>query len=211
MSGFEFHLRCRACGLTSGTYPDRYDVSPDPQHLILPAVDRAAGRFDRARIAISGEPLDEDQIRSLAAGHSTADVTVCVRAALEGPSALAPHVTCPRCRQDAVETILGSAPRPRYIAVSIDQVVTESRAAGAGSTAAWHLEDRGVEIRVSHRASDDSTLCWWTVQRSYGVAPDRADLDGVAAELIAALTAAGGVCGEPTRLRAFTRFSERRP
>ena len=98
MSGFEFHLVCSDCGLTSPTYPWRYDRVVEPESLELPAADRLRQAFEQVSIAIEHK-LDTAEVEELAAAHSSADVMVYVPhfGEKEGVS-LKPAPVCPRCR-----------------------------------------------------------------------------------------------------------------
>jgi hypothetical protein len=209
MSGFDFHLRCRACGLASdSSYPDRYSTTFKPDSLDLPAVNRATGTFEHAIILITVQRMSHEEMIALAAKHSTPDVTVCVKVRRRGV-VLEPPVGCPRCGQDTIEAPFGSPPRQDPIAAGVAPIIAESRELADDTGATWRLDDRGVFVRTSRHPDEHSVIYSWGVHRRDGVAPECAEIAQVVAELIAALTARGSTCTEPTEVGAFTHFEER--
>lgn len=212
MSGFEFHLRCDACELTSPTYPFRFDRVVRPDRAILPVVDRADKRFDTARIEVPGI-LETPELTELAAAFSSADRTICVPHMHAEAPRIEPHVTCPRCGADAVRAMHGHPPRIPPVVEAIEPIVRESRELVPGTAREWMLGSRArIYARRSGGSGDahDATTYDWKVTRPDGVAAAESGVASVVAALTAALEQCGSTVEPPRVRRAFTDLVEHR-
>jgi hypothetical protein len=204
MSGFEFHIMCRACGLTSSTYPFRYDSIVGTTALELPAVSRKHASFGRISIPIASS-LEEASIQRLAAENSSDDVTVLIPYFGSGAAdlELRPAVECPRCRQPALEPRFGNAPEFTRPVQTVEQLIDESRRLPADVTASFRLNDAAV-VRCTRRIEAGESFFDWHVARV-----DAADITNLVNEIIESLSRRGSTCTAPRWMRAFARFEER--
>jgi hypothetical protein len=212
MSGFEFHLRCRVCGLVSPLYPFRFDRDVRPAEVMLPAADRSTQRFELARFPSTVVRPDVD-LAAVAAANSSATRALAVpHLGPDGPY-LEPAVACPRCGADAVDAAFGAGPHDVPVAASVAAVIADSHQVEPGETGRWRLAARAaIEARRygGPDDDDDASLYSWRVSRLDDSDAARADLDAVVDELFEALERQGGVVAPPRRRKAFAEVRERR-
>jgi hypothetical protein len=201
MSGFEFHITCTNCQLTSATYPFRYDSTVAPSYLELPSLDRARHTFDRVSIPIERQ-LDVEELLEIAAAHSTPDVAVCIPIFGSDSVELRPPAPCPRCGALALKCPFGSAPAPVGSASAVTDLIQLTRGLAIGETGRWELATPHAAVLCTR--DDDGSTYRWHISRAGGAD----EVDAAVREVLALLIAGGSTCSEPTRMRAFARFDE---
>ena len=150
MSGFEYHLVCRACGLTSATYPWLHDSVVAPTVMVLPTADRAARAFGVIEIPVRWrltEPVE------LAAALSTDERTV-LPPRMGGTAIATP---CPRCGEAAVEHAFGGPPRVHVAVDGLDALIAATRAIEPGAGAWYRVEPGGARV---HCVRDPDRYEW---------------------------------------------------
>lgn len=212
MSGFEFHLRCRACGLMSPLYPFRFDREVRPEAVVLPAADHVAQRFELVRFPLTVAQSEVD-LPALAAANASASRALGVpHLGSDGPY-LEPAMACPRCGAHAVDPAFGGGAQPIPVAPSVAAMVEDSRQVEPGDTGRWTL-GAGASIEARRYGGpdddDDASVYGWRVTRTGGSDPAAAALDGVLDELLEALARQGSVVAPPRRRKAIIEFRERR-
>lgn len=200
MSGFDFHVTCTNCGLTSMTYPFRHAGSAAVPSLVLPSVDRAHHVFGAATIP-SSERLAEPALAAAAAARSTPEVTVCVPHFANGAVTLQPDVACPRCGEPALEGRFGSVPTVVPVVAALSELVDRTRNLESGGAITLALA--APRATVICMRSDDGASYRWHVERIKG-----SQIEPIVTGLVALLVARGSSCSEPRTQRAFTRFDE---
>jgi hypothetical protein len=202
MSGLEFHLQCSSCGLTSPTYPFRYDRVVEPTTVVLPVADRVHATFERVSISIEEKP-DEAELAALAAARSTSDITVFVPhfGDDEDDVMLVPAAACPRCGNEPIAGRFGHLPQVALAIDDLAQAIDASRADRRGGSLSFRLKSPAAGIRCM-RSADDGSVDWY-VDRM-----DATDVGRLVEELRAKLIERGSRCDAAARFRAFARFRE---
>jgi Protein of unknown function (DUF4240) len=187
MSGFEYHVRCGSCGLTSPVM----SLAPDllDRELGLPAADRKAGDFT----VITVRPRKDVPLAQLAAQHSDGTRTVAVARLRDDEIALEPPLTCPRCGATVTEGRLGGPPPAAFPLTSVKEVVQKTRRLPPRGDYQFSSPD-GYRVECMDDAEEDGRrVNRWYLRRRGG---SDIDLQPIAGALIAELERAGSRCAD---------------
>ncbi len=188
MSGFEYHLACRACGLTSATYPWLHDSVVAPTVIVLPTTDRAARAFGVLELPLRWRLTDA---REIAAAFSNDQRTVI---ALEYPGPI--DAACPRCGERAVERAWGGPPRAYRDVDGVAALIDATRALAIGGGAWFRVAPTGARV---HCERDEHGFSWDLLG-----AEGRAISD----EICDVLARTGATIRDLRRGRGYARFAE---
>lgn len=194
MSGFEYHLCCSVCGLTSPVFcfGHRGFDRRDPDVIEMPAANLADRRFEAARLPADATTR-RTPLRILAARFT--DATRKLSAAVPGEGgelALDPPLACPRCASLLTAARWGSPEPIERTLRSLAQVIEETRELADGREQLF-VSPEGYSIWC-RRESDDAVVVnrWDLRQPKAGTA----DLLALAGDLMERLNALGSRCEE---------------
>jgi hypothetical protein len=191
MSGFEYHIRCPTCGLTSPVIPFGR-TSREPSELQLPAANRVTHDFEVVSVPVGRVPNNVPLVR-LAQAYSDDTCHATAPVPTDAGLTLDPAIPCPRCGACITKAVWGG-PQPIVRELrSLEDLVEATRDIPRRASYRFVPPDSDYWVECRHDSEGGLPVNRWSLHR---VRQDGVDLQRIADALLARLTALGSRCAD---------------
>jgi hypothetical protein len=206
MSGFEYHIRCPTCGLTSPVI-SLGRTPRESSEMQLPVANQMTHDFEVVSVSVGGASKNVPLVR-LAQAYS--DDTRCATAPVptDAGITLDPAIPCPRCGARITEAVWGG-PQPIVRELrSLEDLVDATRDLPRRAYYRFVPPDGDYWVECRYDSEGGLPVNRWSLHR---VRQDGVDLQRIADALLARLTALGSRCADlrmRPRNRSFTEWPQ---